>query len=108
MSHQRSCTRTLERRYLKNECVDEYRRYHDAVWPELEELYRTNGVTAISCFMKDNELIVLYECDADVYAEKKAIIAKSPVEIRWQALMATFLDSTKPVTQFEEVYRLDA
>ncbi len=98
--------RTLERRYLKAECVEEYLEYHRAVWPELEELYLRNGVTSISCFVNGVELLVLYECDAAIYNELKATIADDPVEQRWQALMRTFIDTTQPITQFEEVYRL--
>lgn len=98
--------RTLDRRYLKAECVEDYLEYHRAVWPELEELYRKNGVTSISCFVSGVELLVLYECDAAVYNKLKGTIAEDPIEKRWQALMQTFIDTSRPVTHFEEVYRL--
>lgn len=108
MKDSKATIRTLERLYVKEECVAEYRRHHEAVWPELEKLYLDNGVLAISCFMDGNELVVLYECDAEVYARKRSVIAESPVEIRWKQLMATFFDNTRPRTLYEEVYRLEA
>ena len=36
---------------LRAECVREYVRLHQQVWPELLEAYRQAGITRISCFL---------------------------------------------------------
>ncbi|MEI6071530.1 MAG: L-rhamnose mutarotase [Verrucomicrobiae bacterium] len=98
--------RRLYRRLLRPERIGEYRRHHEAVWPELEELYRTHGVTDLSCFLCGCELVVYQEIDPSVFLAAEAALAAHPVEIRWQALMSEFKDPGQNSSLFEEVYRI--
>lgn len=98
--------RRLYRRFLRPDRIGEYRRHHEAVWPELEEVYLTHGVTDLSCFLCYSELVVYQEIDPVAFHAASAALAAHPVEIRWQALMAEFNDPEPTGSLFEEVYRL--
>lgn len=107
MSDSPNLTRVLQRRFLKPECVAEYRHQHDNIWPDLVALYREHGITTVSCFLNGNELAVFFEYDTDTFEPRKNELAAHPVEQKWQGLMATYDDPSQPAVVFEEVYRLD-
>lgn len=96
--------RTLLVRRLRPECVQAYRTYHEAVWPELLEAYRQAGITQINCFLHGCDLLVFSEYDMDLYAGQKEALASNPVERRWQALMETLRDRSMEQRYFEEVF----
>jgi L-rhamnose mutarotase len=101
-----SKARMLFRSRLKAESVDEYVRYHRAVWPDLLDAYRRAGITQISCFLSGTDLLVYSEYDVDVYRREKAALSRHPVEIKWQALMATLRDPTFKAVEYEEVFHM--
>jgi len=100
--------RRLFRRFIRPDRIGEYRRHHEAVWPELEQVYLTHGVTDLSCFLCGCELVVYQEIDGVVFNMLETTLAAHPVEIRWQALMSEFNDPETHISKFEEVYRLPA
>lgn len=92
---------------LKADCVDEYRRLHREVPPELEALNRQCGVRQISSFLNGTDLIVLIEYDPEIYTRQKEILDRSPLRQQWQAKMKTLCDPGFLKQTFEEVYRLE-
>ena len=52
---------------LQPECIEEYRRHHRQVWPELEALYRQAGILQSSCFLHADRLLVFSEYDDEKY-----------------------------------------
>ncbi len=96
--------RILSLRCLKPECVQDYVNYHQQVWPELLEAYRQAGITQIDCCLSGLDLVVCIEYETDVYEKMKDVLSRDPVEIRWQALMETWCDTSIEQRFFEEVF----
>ncbi len=65
--------------------MEEYRRRHDAIWPEMKELFRNAGIRNYSIWAVGNELFGYYECDS--VQEATYIQALSPVSKRWKEYM---------------------
>jgi L-rhamnose mutarotase len=69
--------------------LDEYRRRHAAVWPEMLEALRDAGWRDYSLFLRDDGLLVGYFLTEDLDAALAAMDA-TDVNRRWQAEMAPF------------------
>jgi len=89
---------------LKPEFVEEYRSYHDAVWPELEGLYREAGYYEMSCFLNGSRLIIYMVYDEDRLLQRQNWLNTHHVQQKWQSIMQKF--KSKTVGPFDEVYRL--
>ena len=92
---------------LKPECVAEYRRYHENVWPELEKAYKEAGILKVSCFLHENTLLVYSEYDENLYPASRQALLQQDVEQRWAAVMSKFSDTSFSSLEFEEIYRQD-
>ena len=69
--------------------IAEYRRAHQAVWPEVTDRLRTCGVQQMQIFLKGNRLFMyLVTDDAFDPARDFARINEDPASARWNALMA--------------------
>jgi L-rhamnose mutarotase len=76
---------------LKPGCVDEYRRRHDEIWPELASLLQGSGIYDYSIFL-DEETLHLFAVlklwpDHDI-----ASLPKHPVMRRWWDYMAELME----------------
>lgn len=88
--------------------IEEYKKSHNPVWPELEAMYHANGISKVSCFLHSNDLIVYTEYDPDIYLQGgKERIAQSDVAKKWDTWMKDFAEPGFQAIGFEEVYRLD-
>lgn len=91
--------------------LDEYRRRHAAVWPEMLAALKEAGWNNYSLFLGDDGLLIGYlECDD--FDAVRARMALTDVNTRWQAEMALlFKDSDLPPDEgfqvLEEVFNLD-
>ena len=88
----------------------EYRRRHDAIWPEMVAALRAAGARDYSIFLRDLDLFAYLEVDD--FSAFRAAMAGSPVNARWQSEMAALIDPlTDPATGFhqrlDEVFHLD-
>lgn len=93
---------------VKEECVDEYKRYHADVWPELEAAYKQAGIMKVSCFLNGRQLLVYSEYDETVFTdEAKEKLMQKDAEIRWQTVMGPLMDQDVPRVEYEEVYRMN-
>jgi len=97
--------RVLYVRELDPARVAEYRRDHDAIWPDLVALYKRCGITEVSCLLDGSTLAVLFETDPELFRAGRAELESSPVEIAWQEQMKKYDVSGKPTRVFVEVYR---
>jgi L-rhamnose mutarotase len=98
--------RIVIRRRMKPECVADYVRYHQAVPPELLDLYRKSGVLQLSCFLYGEDLIVFIEVDAERWTQAQEVLAHSPVEQDWQSLMRTLNAPDFEPLMYQEVFHL--
>ena len=89
---------------------EEYRRRHDAVWPELLADLRAAGARNYSIFLRGEDLFAYLEVDDFERFTRR--MAGSEANARWQAEMAELIDPlTDPATGFHtripEVFHLE-
>ena len=72
----------------------EYRKRHDALWPELEVLLKDAGIQNYSIFL-DEETNVLFGCLTIDDETKLDELPKQPVMKRWWAYMKDIMESNE-------------
>ena len=98
---------------VRQEKIEEYRRRHQSVWPEMLDALQRTGWHNYSLFMrKDGLLFGYFETPSDFQAAL-AGMAKEEVNGRWQKFMAPYfeaLEGARPdesMAELEEVFHLD-
>jgi len=97
---------------VKSDRLDEYRRLHQQVWPEMLEALRQTGWHNYSLFLHDDGLLVGYLETPDFERALQGMAARD-VNRRWQEMMAPFFESTggrkadESLQLLEEVFHLD-
>jgi L-rhamnose mutarotase len=92
--------------------IDEYRRRHAAVWPEMLHALEEAGWHNYSLFLAADGLLVGYvECDD--FDAVRARMALTDVNARWQAEMAALFENSGQAPDegfqvLEEVFNLDS
>lgn len=88
----------------------EYKKRHDEIWPELEELIRSTGVYDYSIFL-DEETNILFAVQKQSGTESSQDLGNNPLVKKWWAYMADIMETNKdnsPVTiPLEEVFYLE-
>ena len=97
---------------VKPECIEEYRRRHAEVWPEMLRALQATGWRNYSLFLRPDGLLIGY-FETDDLAAALAGMAETEVNARWQAEMAPFfadLDGApdEGFVRLDEVFNLDA
>lgn len=70
--------------------IEEYRRRHREIWPEMKETLRKAGISNYTIWFHDNELFGYYECEQGVeYAAK--VQRESAVVDKWNEYMKDIL-----------------
>ncbi len=98
---------------VKQDRIEEYRRHHEAVWPEMLEALRRNGWHNYSLFMREDGLLFGYFEAEESFQASLEGMAKEEVNRRWQAFMAPFFEipqGARPdqmMVELEEVFHLD-
>lgn len=107
--------RVCFRSSVKPELIDEYKRRHAAVWPEMLRALKDAGWNNYSLFLGADGLLVGYvECDD--FDAARARMALTDVNTRWQSEMASLFDNPANSGQapdegfqvLEEVFNLDS
>ncbi len=65
--------------------LDEYKKRHDNIWPEMVEVLRKAGIRNYTIWNVGNELFGYYECDSVEEAAK--VQAESSVVDKWNEYM---------------------
>jgi L-rhamnose mutarotase len=92
--------------------LEEYRRRHAAVWPELLRALAEAGWRNYSLFLRDDGLLIGY-AEADDLDVAQAKVAATEVNSRWQQEMSTLFglpEGAAPDTSWElvpEVFNLE-
>ena len=98
---------------LKPEAVDEYRKYHEAVWPEVLDTIRQCHIRNYSIFFKDNFLFGYFEYHGQNIQADRAKMAADKKTQEWWAIMEPMqepLPTRKPGewwADMEEVFHTD-
>jgi len=72
---------------LRPERIDEYKRYHEQVWPEVLATIRRCNIRNYSIFLKDDLLFAYFEYHGTDYAADMAKMAADPKTQEWWAVM---------------------
>jgi L-rhamnose mutarotase len=95
---------------LKPGCKDEYKKRHDAIWPELAELIKSTGVSDYSIFL-DEETNILFAVQKQSGGQSSQDLGQNPVVQKWWAYMADIMDTNpdnSPVSiPLTEVFHMD-
>jgi L-rhamnose mutarotase len=91
--------------------LDEYRRRHAAVWPEMLEALDEAGWHDYSLFLREDGLLVGYLETADFAAAQEAM-QTAEVNARWQAQMVPFFEGLEGapdtgMTVLSEIFNID-
>ncbi|MFZ1086831.1 MAG: L-rhamnose mutarotase [Terracidiphilus sp.] len=77
---------------VRKDKVEEYRRRHEQVWPEMQAALRETGWCNYSLFLREDGLLVGYLETPD-FERARAAMQEYTVNARWQAEMAPFFES---------------
>src|SRR4051795_1107342 len=78
---------------VKADRLEEYKRHHEAVWPEMLQALREAGWHNYSLFMReDGTLFGYFETPESLQAAQAGMAARE-VNTRWQEFMAPFFES---------------
>ena len=98
---------------VRPEQIAEYKRQHQAVWPEMLEALRRTGWHNYSLFLRDDGLLFGYvEVEASFQASL-AGMAQEEVNARWQTFMAPYFEhlsgahADQSMAELQEVFHLD-
>jgi len=91
--------------HVKAGLLEEYKRRHQTVWPEMLDALRTTGWRNYSLFLRDDGLLIGYLETADFDAALAAMAA-ADVNRRWQTEMAHFFEGIPDMKADEQMMRL--
>ena len=97
---------------VKADHLEEYKKRHEHVWPEMLDALRETGWHNYSLFLRPDGLLFGYLETPD-FEKALAGMAEKDVNTRWQTEMAPFfeaLDGRRPdegMLQLEEVFHLE-
>lgn len=83
---------------VKDGCLDEYIKRHNAIWPEMKQMLEDAGIKNYTIWNVGNEMFGYYECEKGVeYASK--VQACSEINKKWDEYMKDILIMEKdPLT----------
>ncbi len=97
---------------VRQDRLEEYKRRHREVWPEMLQALRETGWRNYSLFLREDGLLVGYLETPD-FAKARAGMAAREVNARWQAEMAPFFEQIEgqhpdqAMRPLEEVFHLE-
>lgn len=91
---------------VKPEKIEEYKKRHREVWPDMLQALRETGWHNYSIFLRDDGLFVGYFETPD-YKRALAEMAKREVNERWQRDMAPFFEALEGRRPDEGFQRLE-
>jgi len=101
MTGERMCFRLQ----VRPDRMDEYRRRHAAVWPEMLEALSAAGWRNYSLFLADDGMLIGY-AEFDDTAAALAAMEATDVNARWQAEMAELFEEGE-LRSVAEVFHLE-
>lgn len=72
---------------IRPDKIDEYKRYHANVWPEIADMIRQCHIRSYSIYLKDDYLFSYFEYTGDDFNADMARMAADPKTQEWWALM---------------------
>lgn len=89
---------------------EEYKKRHDALWPEVQQLLREHGISDYSIFL-DEETNILFGVQQQGPERSSQDLGQHPVIKRWWAYMADIMETNadnSPVSKpLQMVFHMD-
>ncbi|MCK6579410.1 MAG: L-rhamnose mutarotase [Anaerolineae bacterium] len=97
---------------VKKDRIDEYKRHHEAVWPEMLAALRRTGWRNYSLFMRDDGLLFGYFEAEESFVASLDGMAQEAINLQWQEFMGPYFEaiSGRPdqsMITLEEVFHTD-
>lgn len=98
---------------VKEDKIDQYKKHHEAVWPEMLNALRRHGWHNYSLFMRDDGLVFGYFEAEESFEASLEGMAGEDVNTRWQEFMAPYFETPpgarpdQSMVELEEVFHLD-
>lgn len=98
---------------VKQASITEYKKHHEAVWPEMQEALRRTGWHNYTLFIRDDGLIFGYVEAEESFQASLDAMAKEAINLKWQEFMAPYFESlggSRPdeaMIELEQYFHLD-
>jgi L-rhamnose mutarotase len=97
---------------VKKDKLDEYKKHHEAVWPEMLEALRRHGWHNYSLYMRDDGLLFGYFEAAENFQASLDGMATEAINLKWQEFMGPYFETIEgrpdeAMIELEEVFHLD-
>lgn len=96
---------------IQKDRIEEYKKIHQNVWPEMLQALREAGWHHYTLFMREDGLVFGYFESEQTLAEAQAKMAEKEVNTRWQEFMSPFTDEgARPdegFVELEEYFHLE-
>jgi L-rhamnose mutarotase len=96
---------------VRSDRLEEYKRRHREVWPEMQQALRDTGWHNYSLFLRADGLLVGY-VETEDFEHARQAMARLEVNRRWQSEMSSFFENPPGITPdqamlpLEEVFHL--
>ena len=98
---------------VREDRIEEYKKYHESVWPEMRDALRRTGWHNYSLFMRDDGLLFGYFETPESLGAALDAMAKEEINAKWQDFMAPYFEgldgahADESMVELEEVFHLD-
>ncbi|USN98694.1 MAG: L-rhamnose mutarotase [Phycisphaeraceae bacterium] len=96
---------------VKPDKIDEYKRVHEQVWPEMLEALTRHGWRNYSLFLRHDGLLIGY-CETPDFEAAVEGMQREPINAKWQASVGHLFEALpegaadKSMSPIEEVFHL--
>ena len=97
---------------VREDKLEDYKKHHEAVWPEMVDALRRNGWRNYSLFITEDGLLFGYVEAEESFPESLEGMAGEEANLRWQKFMAPYFEDLarrpdQPMLQLEHVFHLE-
>ena len=98
---------------VKADKLEEYKKHHETVWPEMLDALRRTGWHNYSLFMREDGLLFGYFETPDGFQAALSGMANEEINTKWQDFMAPYFENLsgahadESMLVLEEVFHLD-
>jgi L-rhamnose mutarotase len=98
---------------VKEDKIDEYKKHHEAVWPEMLAALGRTGWRNYSLFMRPDGLLFGYFETPESFQAALAGMAQEDINAKWQEFMVPYFEglggahADQSMVELQEVFHLD-
>jgi L-rhamnose mutarotase len=98
---------------VRQDKIEEYKKHHEAVWPEMLDALRRTGWHNYSIFARQDGLLFGYFETPENLQAAQAGMSQEEINAKWQEFMAPYFENLgglhpdESMVELEEVFHLD-